>query len=330
MLRFGNNAILPTAIKEHKLSMSSSERTLERDDAVGYPANWDAEELRQNWLNHMVSLIKENETPIPVKRLQYQLEQSTAYHGVMQRWPKMEGAQRLHAWKILLEYSEQAVRDLLPTCVQCGECCRKGSPTLHVEDLELLSQGSLPWNQLVTLRQGEPVRSPAKEEIFYLLDERIKVREKPGTKECVFLDGSTDRCTIYVDRPLQCRAQACWDPAEAEQLAEQAYLTRRDIFAGAELLLDVINEHYQRCSFTKLQSAFKQLQEDGGSTIDKLLEVLAYEDHFRNFFSQQFNIPRDTLELVFGRSFSDLAQIFGFRVEEETDGTRRLVQDKND
>lgn len=310
--------------------MSSFEKNLDQVNAVDYPANWDAEKLRQNWLNHMRSLIAENETPIPLKRLQYQLEQGTVYHDIMQRWPRMDGSQRLRAWKILLEYSEQAVRDILPTCVQCGECCRKGSPTLHVEDLELLSQGKLSWNQLVTLRQGEPVRSPAKEEIFFLLDERIKVREKPGTQECVFLDDSTDRCTIYVDRPLQCRAQACWDATEAEQLAKQAYLTRRDIFAGVELFFDIITEHHQRCSFAELQNAFKQLEENDGSTIDGLLELLAYEHHFRDFFSQQFNIPQDTLDLIFGRSFSDLAQIFGFRVEQEADGTRRLVPDKID
>jgi len=307
--------------------MSSSEQTLKRDDALDYPASWDAEKLRQNWLNHMLTLIKENETPIPLKRLQYQLEQSTAYHDIMHRWPTMDAGHRLKAWKILMEYSEQAVRDLLPTCVQCGECCRKGSPTLLVADLELLSQNTLDWNQLITLREGEPVRSPIKEEIFYLLDERIKVREKPGTQECVFLDSSTDRCTIYVDRPLQCRAQACWDPAEAEQLMKQAYLTRPDIFAGTELLLDVINEHHQRCSFAKLQSAFKKLQENGGDSVEELLALLSYEDHFRNFFSEQFNIPQDTLELVFGRSFSDLVQIFGFRVKKEADGTRCLVQD---
>lgn len=315
--------------KEHKPTMSFPQKSFAQDKAVEYPANWDVEKLRLNWLNHMQSLIQENETPIPLKRLRYQLEQSTVYLDIMQRWPRMNGSQRLQAWKILLEYSEQAVCDILPTCVQCGECCRKGSPTLHVEDLELLSQGKLSWNQLITLRKGEPVRSPAKEEIFFLLDERIKVREKSGTQECVFLDGSTDRCTIYIDRPMQCRAQACWDSTEAEQLTKQAYLTRRDIFADVELLLDVISEHHQRCSFVNLQNAFKQLQENGGS-IDELLELMAYEDHFRHFFSQQFNIPDDTLDLVFGRSFSALAQIFGFRVEKEEDGTCLLVPDKLD
>lgn len=309
--------------------MPLPEKTSERNSTPSYPANWDTDTLRQNWLEHLHSLIRESESPLPLKRLQYQLEQNTVYHDVMQRWPKMDGNTRLQAWKILLEYSEQAVGEILPTCVQCGECCRKGSPTLHMDDIELLGQGKLEWNQLVTLREGEPVRSPAKDEIFFLLDERIKVREKPGTQECVFLDDTNDRCSIYVDRPLQCRAQACWDSKEAEQLAKQAYLTRRDIFAGIELLLDVTAQHQQRCSFAKLQETVERLGEKEDKGIDELLEMLAYEDHFRSFFSQQFNIPENTLDLVFGRSFAELVAIFGLRVEREADGSRRLVADNN-
>ena len=308
--------------------MSFSENANAQADSIGYPAEWDSDTLRQNWLNHIQALIEEQEISIPLKRIEYQLEQSTVYHDIMQRWPKMDGSQRLKAWKILMEYSEQAARDILPTCVQCGECCRKGSPTLHFEDLELMREGKISWDQLVTLRQGEPVRSPLEQKIFFLLDERIKVREKPGTQECVFLEGSTDRCSIYTDRPLQCRAQACWDDSESKQLAEQAYLTRRDMFGNVELLLDLISKHHERCSFAKLQDAVKRIEQDGENAADELVELLAYEDHFRNFFSEQFNIPQENLDLVFGRSFADLVPIFGLRVVKEPDGTRRLVPDQ--
>lgn len=308
--------------------MSSSEHGNAQGNPVGYPADWDTRALRRNWLDHLQDLIEEQEASIPLKRIEYQLEQSTVYHDIMQRWPKMDGSQRLKAWKLLLEYSEQAARDILPTCVQCGECCRRGSPTLHIEDLELLKEGRISWDQLVTLRQGEPVRSPLQPKIFFLLDERIKLREKPETQECVFLESSTDRCSIYTDRPLQCRAQACWDGSAAKQLAEQAYLTRRDLFAHVELLLDVIAKHHERCSFAKLQEAVKRVEQDGENAAHKLVELLAYEDHFRNFFSEQFNIPRDNLDLIFGRSFAELVPIFGLQVEVEADGTRRLVPDR--
>lgn len=305
--------------------MSLTDTPRHSESATDYPATWDLDSLQQKMLNHMQSLLEDNESPIPLKRLQYQLEQSTIYHDVIQRWPRMDDNQRLKAWKLLLEYSDQVARDTLPTCVQCGVCCRRGSPTLHLEDLELLKQGKLPFNKILTLRQGEPVHSPFDGKIFFLLDERIKIQEKPRTQECVFLDG--DDCTIYVDRPLQCRAQACWDSAQYEELTQQPYLTRRDLFAEVETLVELMNEHNKRCSFSKLQELFKQLAERGEEGIQPLFELLGYEDHFRRFFGEQLKIPEDVLQLVFGRSLADLVALFGFRVEQEPDGTRRLVPD---
>ena len=54
----------------------------------------------------------------------------------------------------------EATQELLPTYVGCGECCRKSAPTLGQEDLVLLREEALPWAELVTLREGEPARSP--------------------------------------------------------------------------------------------------------------------------------------------------------------------------
>lgn len=307
--------------------MSTPTTTSPQEPNVDYPATWDLETLRQNWIRQVEAFAEENELSIPAKRLRQQVEQSTIYQEMLQRWPRMDANQRLKAWKILLECNENIARDVLPACVQCGECCRKGSPTLHMEDLELLQQGKIPWHQLVTLRRGEPVRSPFQEEIFFLMDERIKLREKPQTQECVFLDGDTQNCTIYLDRPLQCRAQACWDPSQAEELKKEPYLTRRDIFSNLELLPELLAEHDQRCAFTKLQEACQRLEKDSASGVDEVLQLLAYENHFRQFFSEQFNIPANTLELVFGRSFADLVRLFGLRVEQQADGTRCLVPD---
>lgn len=306
--------------------MAFTDPNSQRELPSDYPAAWSIDTLHRKILHHMQSLITDNESPIPLKRLQYQLEQSTIYHDVIQRWPRMDDTQRLKAWKLLLDYSDQVAREMLPTCVQCGECCRHGSPTLHLEDLELLKQSILPFNKIFTLRPGEPVRSPFDGKVFFLLDERIKVQEKPGTEECVFLDG--DFCTIYVDRPLQCRAQACWDSAQYKELTQQPYLTRRDIFAELEVLMELMNEHNKRCSFSKLQELFKQLEEQREEKIQPLLELLAYEDYFRHFFGEQLKIPEDALKLVFGRSLADLVALFGFRVEKEQDGTRRLILDQ--
>ena len=126
---------------------------------------------------------------------------------------------------------------------------------------------------------------------------------------------------------MQCRAQACWDPSVAKEMAQQPYLTRRDIFAEVELLLDLFVEHDIRCAFDKLSDAFKRLEESKGETVDEVLELLNYEDQFRHFMGEQLKIPEELLDLVFGRSFEDLVSLFGFRVIQEPDSIRCLVPD---
>jgi Fe-S-cluster containining protein len=309
--------------------MSASNETCHPDVSGFYPVDWDEKTLRLKWIEILMGMMDESAITVPLKRIQYQIEQTAEYLNVLKRWSAIDGPARIDAWKRLLECSERVVKEILPTCVQCGECCRRGSPTLMLEDLEVLRKGKIPWNQVFTLRRGEPVRSPFQEELSFLLDERIKIREKAGTQECVFLDSATDLCTIYHDRPLQCRAQACWDPKHAQRLVEQPHLTRRDIFEEVELLLDLVAEHDRRCSFEKLDAAFKHLEETKGESISEVLDLLAYEDHFRHFLAERMHIPQNELELVFGKSFTDLVILFGFRVEREPDGSRCLVLDRS-
>ena len=291
---------------------------------IDSPAYWDEETLNRKWKEFLEYSASQADIPIPVKRLQLRMERATDYLRVTRGWNEMNGSTRLRAWESLLEALESTVREVLPGCVRCGECCRKGSPTLHEEDLELLQQGKIPWGQLITLREGEPAYSPFDEKPFLLPSECIKIREKAESKACVFLDDQTARCGIYHDRPVQCRAQACWEPVPARQLAKLPYLTRSGIWGEVELLSDIIAEHDQRCSFTKLSEAFMELSENKGEGVDRVLELMAYEDHFRHFFAERLEIPEEMLDLVFGRSLADLAPLFGFRVVTEPDGTRCL------
>jgi Fe-S-cluster containining protein len=292
---------------------------------IDSPAYWDEDTLSQKWKEFLEYIASQSEITIPMQRLKSQIERSTEFLQIIRGWNKMGGSDRLMAWKRLLEAVESIVQEVIPTCVQCGECCRKGSPTLHEEDLELLREGKIPWGQLVTLREGEPAYSPFDEKPFLLPSECVKIREKGESKGCVFLDEQTSQCGIYQDRPVQCRAQACWDPAPARQSAKLPYLTRWGIFKEVELLRDIIAEHDQRCSFKKLNDAFAEQAETNGREIDRVLELMAHEDHFRRFFADRLNIPEDTLDLVFGRSFADLAPLFGFQVVTEPDGSRCLI-----
>ena len=294
----------------------------------GPPDRWTIEQFEAYWTAFVAALAKEVGPSIPEKRIRYQIEQTPAYRDITARWEKMNGPQRVDAWKALLAATEKATGELLPACVRCGECCRRGSPALHAEDLDLLREGKIGWNRIITLRTGEPARSQVGGTLFMLPEERIKIRERQGTGACLFFDADLELCTIYEHRPLECRAQACWDSAAAKEAAELPHLSRKDIFAGADLLLGMIAEHDSRCAFAVLKEAFEHLDGASQETVDAVLKVLSYEDHFRNFVKEQFEIPDDTLELVFGRSFADLAPVFGFRIVAEPDGTRRLVPDE--
>jgi Fe-S-cluster containining protein len=291
------------------------------------PATWSEDQLLHNWSEHLDLLAQASACQVPLNRLKLQVEQDTVYQEILQRWFKMDSPQRLTAWKNLLECSIKHSQEVLPICVRCGDCCRKSSPTLHLEDLDLLRSGRIPWNRLLTLRRGEPVHSPFDEKVFFLVDERIKIRENTGTQECAFYDDTINECLVYENRPLQCRAQACWDGEPAKQMTEQPYLKRGDIFSDVELLQDLIAEHDRRCSFEKLQGAFNALAANEGQGLDAVLELLAYEEHFRQFLAEKLNIPADNLPLIFGRSYEDLVPLFGFRVEVEADGSKCLVAD---
>lgn len=297
------------------------------ENLTGFPPGWDLDTLIRNWVEILGKFLDEGEVAIPLKRLRAQVEKSSEYLEITIGWKTMDEPRRLAAWKRLIQATERAGRELLPACVRCGECCRKGSPTLQAEDAELLKQGKIPWSALVTLRKGEPVRSAHHTDLVFLHEERVKVRETNGTRACLFFEEETEGCAIYADRPVQCRAQACWDPAPARQLMDQPFLTRPELLKGVELLLEIIAEHDARCGFPKLHEAFKRLEETRGETVNEVLELLSYEHHYRNFFREKFNIPEDTLDLIFGRSFVALAPLFGFRVEEDADGVRTLFPD---
>jgi Fe-S-cluster containining protein len=297
------------------------------DFATSHPAGWSTDEFRANWFIVLESLVKENESHIPFRRIHYQIEQTPEFQETVAEWGNMDGSRRLEAWKQLLVLAENASREILPTCVECGECCRKGSPTLQLEDLEILQSGQIPWDSLYALRKGEPARSPFDGRPFILPEERIKIREKDGTQECVFLDSATNQCSIYSDRPLQCRAQACWDPTPARDLVEQPFLLRKHLFERVEVLLEIMAEHDSRCNFQSFTETLEKLHEADEEGIQNALRLLSYETHFREFVSEQFKIPQENMELVFGRSFSKMVGLFGYKVVEGADGSCCLMPD---
>ena len=139
----------------------------------------------------------------------------------------------------------------------------------------------------------------------------------------MFLDGKTNRCRIYEMRPVQCHAQACWDPDRALDLLERPHLTRERVFGEFPPLLQLMTHYDKRCSFNSLKRAFEE-NEDSEDGAKAVIALMAYDESFREKMVAQVNIPSDTLDLCFGRSFAELVRLFGCRVVTGADGKRRL------
>ena len=305
--------------------MSEREQKPPEPVRLDAPSSWDWEVVEDHLCERIRAHRLQGDVQLAPKRVRLQLGEDPGFRDLARRWAEMDEAARAGAWQGLVDVAARATEEMLPICAACGSCCRTASPTLHEDDLELLRGQSIPPSSLMTLRKGEPVLTPLMQRPLFLTEERIKVREKPGTTECLFLDGEADRCTIYDDRPLQCRAQACWDESLARELIREKPLTRYQVFRGVDPLIEVMDEHDRRCSFAALSQAFQELEESAGGEAAAVIDALAFEEHFRRSIAAQLALPEDTLELVFGRPFSRLIRLFGYRVDTDPDGTRTLV-----
>jgi Fe-S-cluster containining protein len=289
------------------------------------PSDWDLKALIESWHAHLRSLIFEKKTDLPFERLCFQSQTDPRYSDIVGRWSKMNGEEKNEAWSTLLSLGQAGMGEMLPICVRCGVCCTRGSPTLVREDQEILSDEGIPWTSLLTLRKGEPAHSHLAGGAFYLPGERIKIREKPDSKTCALYDGENRACTVHSQKPVQCRAQSCWDPTEAEQQAAMPPLTREDILRGADVLLEIIAQHEGRCDFENFRLSFDRLKETKGESLGEILEMLAFDEHVREFAVEQVPVPEEVLDLVFGRSLVSRLHLFGFRVAIGEDGTRTLM-----
>lgn len=208
-------------------------------------------------------------------------------------------------------------------CQRCGTCCRRSSPTLHLQDLARVQAEQIPWSHLVTLRRGEPVRSPFEAQPFELEEEQIKLRERPGGHTCSLLDDSSATCLIYVQRPVQCRAQTCWDPTEAEDLAETAHLTRQHLLASFPTIWALVEEHERRCAFSTLSTCIDALRSEQGDP-QPALELLCFDESCRELAQQKLAVPEAALDLLFGRRLDQLVALFGLQVARDPQGIRTL------
>ncbi len=201
-------------------------------------------------------------------------------------------------------------------CDRCGDCCRKGSPSLMKEDLNLFVLGILSYENTYTIRPNEPVISIEDNSTYESYVELIKINDKGLSTACFFYDNE-EGCTIYEKRPIQCRKYICWDHSDVIIGLQQNALNRADIFGSVEVVMEIIKKHEEKCSYEKLSRAFERLSSNKEEAIEDIIDMLQYDTYIRPFIEERLNIPKEATNLILGRPLIETINVFGFKVVKE-------------
>jgi Fe-S-cluster containining protein len=257
-----------------------------------------------------------------------EIKREPCYRDLNNNWEKLDPAARGRKWYELMARLVQVAYAGRPYCMRCGDCCRQGSPSLHLEDGELLSRGLISTRQVYPLRRGEPVSHSIAGRVDMLSEELIKIREDPETRYCIFYFAPNHSCHIYDHRPLQCRFQECWNPAALERLWKQEKLTRRHLLDHDHDLWELLQTHDERCAPEKLDAAFNQIRKTRDLAIlDQILDILRKDMVFRTFFTTKLARDQEELDFLLGRPMGEVVRVYGMTVEKDDEGVYRLVAD---
>ncbi|MBF0539841.1 MAG: YkgJ family cysteine cluster protein [Nitrospirae bacterium] len=203
-------------------------------------------------------------------------------------------------------------------CNRCGECCRKGGPTLHISDAKLLTEGHLSYSDLYTIRSGELVYNNIEDKLINIDFELIKVKELEGQRTCKFFKDQGNECSIYEHRPLQCEKFECWNSEKLMEAFLEDKLTRSILLAGDDSLTIIVNNHEIRCSYETLKELFDDIAE-GKDVTQEIFEILQYDADMRPLLAKNLSIKPEYIPLLLGRPLEQTLHMFGFKIEIDID-----------
>lgn len=209
-------------------------------------------------------------------------------------------------------------------CIRCGECCLAAGPTLQKTDLPLFFDQVLEVSHLYTIRRGELVRDNIHGTLKFTDQEMIKLRDRETGKGCVLFDNDEKACTIYTNRPSQCRAFACWDDAEFKGVFDGPKADRSDMIKDPNLLR-LISAHEKTCDYQVISDYVQQIQQQGETAVNKVLKILQYDRDVRRLTREKLGIDPLELDLLFGRPLTETIRMFGLKIEQEADGSFLLT-----
>jgi len=201
-------------------------------------------------------------------------------------------------------------------CRRCGTCCKKGGPSFHHEDKNLIEEGSILLKYLYTIRKGETVYDNVKGTLQITDSDIIKIKSQKGSSSCIFFNATDKECKIYENRPVECKVLNCRDTAEIEQIYHKNRLTRKELISGVPDLLELIESHQERCDYNLIRNLAKERDTDQREeSLKNIFEMIQYDNHIRLLITEKGNIAPDMTDFLFGRPLRETIRSFGLKIE---------------
>jgi Fe-S-cluster containining protein len=200
-------------------------------------------------------------------------------------------------------------------CRRCGTCCRKGGPSFHHADKALIETGVIHSKYLYTIRKGEVAYDNVRQCLETVSSDVIKLKGKGRSRACILFDEKQNVCTIYDNRPIECRALKCWDTKAIEDLYARNRLKREDLIAEIEGLWGLVKDHQTRCSYESIQKLVDAINSDRGDDArQKLAEIIQFDIEIRKLVVSRGGLDVEMLDFLFGRPLKQTLKNFGLKV----------------
>lgn len=200
-------------------------------------------------------------------------------------------------------------REKQDQCQRCGTCCRKGGPAFHSEDRPIIEKGIISLADLYTIRDGELAFDNVSEQVKPVVEDVIKIKNYSGTSVCRFYNRNACVCTIYNDRPLECRALKCWDTLEISRIYDVDRLSRKTLLENREGVWELVSMHQSECAYSKVAKLVKENDKNG------LSYLLRYDRHIRELTIEKTAMDRQVLDFLFGEPLTKTIRRYGVNPE---------------
>ena len=208
--------------------------------------------------------------------------------------------------------------------MRCGTCCKKGGPSFHHADKTLIESGVIESKYLYTIRKGELAYDNVKQCLEPVSSDVIKIKGKNKSQTCIFFNEPQSACTVYENRPIECRELKCWDTKALKDLYAKKRLTRKDLISEIEGLWGLIKDHQERCNYEtilKLVDAINSNKKDDAR--QKLNEIIQFDTEIRKLVVSTAGLDAEMLDFLFGRPLTQTIQKLGLKVQQK--GKKNII-----